>query len=227
MSSAFLLNADADEHLESDNRVFWDALLTRIAADGEPEPALRVLDVGCHRGGLLDLVATKWPVASLMGIEPLDTAREAASARLAGRAEQLHIVSPTEWASVPRAFFDLVTCHEVLYLVADLPAFFARLRGALAETGRAYVVLGCHTENPVWPAWRELLRSSGVTTYDYSPFDVIRVAASAGLEGAVRPLRRDGWARYDPGRATFKFGSVSELLEHHYRHKLLFRFVRA
>jgi hypothetical protein len=61
---------------------------------------------------------------------------------------------------------------------------------------------------------------------DRAPFDILRVGIDAGLTGALRPLRRDGWVIYDPDRAAFKYSSVEELFDHQYRHKLLFRFVK-
>ena len=61
---------------------------------------------------------------------------------------------------------------------------------------------------------------------DRAPFDILCAGIDAGLSGALRPLRRDGWVIYNPDRAVFTYSSAEELLEHQYRHKLLFRFVK-
>jgi SAM-dependent methyltransferase len=136
------------------------------------------------------------------------------------------VLPPERWGEIPTAGIDLLTCHEVLHLVDDLPGLFHHVSRTLRAGGTAFVVAGCHTENPVWPRWREQLLVAGQTVIDRSPFDILRAGINAGLRGALRPLRRDGWIIYDPDRAAFTYSSAEELLEHQYRHKLLFRFVK-
>ncbi len=121
---------------------------------------------------------------------------------------------------------DLVTCHEVLHQVEDLPSLFEDIARVLHIGGTAFIVAGCHTENPVWEAWSAELRDSSQKVFDRSPFDILRAGIAAGLHGALRPLRRDGWIVYDPDDAVFKYPSAKNLLDHQYRHKLLFRFLK-
>ena len=42
--------------------------------------------------------------------------------------------------------------------------------------------------------------------------------------GRIRALRRSGWVTYDPLRADFRYPDVRTMFDHHYRHKLIFRF---
>ena len=121
---------------------------------------------------------------------------------------------------------DLVTCHEVLHLLEDLPHLFGHISRVLRRTGSAYIVAGCHTENPVWKTWSTKLRDAGQTVFDRTPFDILKAGSGAGLRGALRPLRRDGWIIYDPSEAVFEYASIADLLDHQYRHKLLFRFLK-
>jgi SAM-dependent methyltransferase len=214
-----------DVSLEHANQIFWSSLLDHVRAE-VGGPAESVLDIGCHHGGLLvRLVALLHP-KSITGIEPLTAARERALFRLRKLAPSVKVLPPDRWGEVPAASVDVLTCHEVLHLVADLPDLFRQISRTLRPGGTAFVVAGCHTENPVWPRWREQLRAAGQSVADRSPFDILRAGIDSGLGGALRPLRRDGWILYDPDRAAFTYSSAGELLNHQYRHKLLFRFVK-
>ena len=49
--------------------------------------------------------------------------------------------------------------------------------------------------------------------------------AALGLVSSLRPLRQTGWVTHDPLRSDFTFPSASVMLDHHFKHKLLFRFL--
>jgi hypothetical protein len=86
--------------------------------------------------------------------------------------------------------------------------------------------MGCHTENPLWPAWRPILEEQGLPVYDHSPLSILEQAERAGLSTAVQPLRTQGWVLLEPSRMRFPVASLTSLLDHHYRHKLLFCFTK-
>jgi SAM-dependent methyltransferase len=216
---------EEDASLEDANQIFWSTLLEH--AKGEVRgPVVSVLDVGCHDGGLLARLAALLHPESLTGIEPASTCRERALLRLRKLAHSVTVLPPEDWSEVPTDSVDLLTCHEVLHLVEDLSGLFEQICRTLRTHGTAFVVAGCHTENPLWLQWGAQLRAAGQTIFDRAPFDILRAGIDAGLRGAMRPLRRDGWIMYDPDHAVFMYPSAVELLNHHYRHKLLFRFVR-
>ena len=77
--------------------------------------------------------------------------------------------SISEWDRIPAAAVDLVTSHEVLYLEPDLHDFMRRVHRILALDGNAYIVLGCHSENPLWPSWKTAMVEAGCRVYDYMP----------------------------------------------------------
>lgn len=214
-----------DASLERANEIFWSSLLRHVQADVRG-PVESVLDVGCHHGGLLTRLADLLHPRSIVGVEPSTVSRERATFRLRKLAPSVVLLPPERWGEIPTAGVDLLTCHEVLHLVEDLPGLFRQIARTLRASGTAFVVAGCHTENPLWPRWSEQLRAAGQTVVDRSPFDILRAGIEAGLSGALRPLRRDGWVIYDPDHAAFKYSSVEELFDHQYRHKLLFRFVK-
>lgn len=210
-----------DEELPEVNEAFWSALIGHIEQDGTTPPR-SILDVGCHTGGLLDALSRRFAPAELFGIEPLAPARSAASLRLTGATATVSLLDTSEWDRVPSRGIDLIVSHEMLYLEPDLQNFMERVGRVLAAGGVAYVVLGCHTENPLWPTWKARLVASGHSVYDHAPIEIMEAAAAAGLVPSVQPLRRSGWVTYDPLSAEFRYPSVRAMFEHHYLHKLLF-----
>lgn len=226
MGSGFFRDSADEDDLELRNDVFWTAMIDHVRRDGFPRPPRRILDVGCHRGGLLARVAQCWGPEAMFGIEPNEAARARARLRLKTLAASVSVLDPSEWHHVPECGIDLVLCHEVLFLLSDLDVFVKQLARVLAPSGRAYVATGCHLENPVWPSWREELERSGQRTFDHAPLDFMAAAGRHGFLPSVRPLREPGWATHDPGQPGFTFPSVTALLDHQFRHKLLFRLVR-
>lgn len=219
------LSPENDDSLEQANQIFWLSLLAHIRVELN-QPVKSVLDIGCHRGGLLAQLAKTLHPKALIGIELSDHSRNRAKFRLRNVATKVTILSPDQWANVPANSIDLITCHEVLHLVEDIAGLFRQVSRTLRPHGVAFVVAGCHSENPVWSAWMEQLRTAGQTVFDRAPFDILRAGNDAGLSGALRPLRRDGWVIYDPDHSTFAYSSAEELLDHQYRQKLLFRFLK-
>lgn len=225
-TQTFFGSAEDDEGLEEVNQAFWRSLLVHVRAEVDPSAVTSILDVGCHRGGLLALFAEHFRPRRVVGLEPLDRARQQARFRLSRLAEEVELLSPSEWPAVPAGSIDLVTCHEVLHLVEDLDSFMVEVVRVLRPGGAAYVVLGSHAENPQWARWKPQLVALGHEVFDHAPLDILAAAARSGLRGAVRPLRRDGWVVYDPLAAEYRYPSAEAMFDHHYRQKLLFRLTR-
>lgn len=220
--SSFFGDPALDAELPASNEAFWLALADHAARECRAAPNV-ILDVGCHAGGLLELLGRRFQPEELIGVEPLGAARALAAERLDGLPSRVTLLDPAEWSQIEPAQVDLLTSHEVLYLEADLPGFMGRVRRVLAPDGLALLVLGCHAANPLWRAWMPALREAGHAIYDHHPFDILAAASEAGLRAALQPLRRSGWITYDPGTAAFRYPDLATMLEHHYRHKLLFR----
>jgi SAM-dependent methyltransferase len=211
-----------DNDLPKVNEVFWSSLIGHIERDCNASPRA-ILDIGCHTGELLYTLSRRFAPSELFGIEPLASARESASQRLTGAAANVQLLDASEWHRIPTGAIDLITSHEVLYLEPDVQDFMKRIRNALSPGGVAYVVLGCHSENPLWPTWKVPLVAAGHHVYDHLPIEIMAAASSAGLFPSVQPLRRSGWIGYDPLRAKFRYPDVRTMFEHHYRYKLIFR----
>lgn len=219
---SFFGDVELDNSLPEANSVFWAALLAHIEREIHGPPAT-ILDLGCHSGGLLALLGERFPEARLVGIEPIPALRALAEARLSVDSGRASFLGDGGLARVPEASVDLLVCHEVLYLIPDPASVMEDVSRVLAPDGSGWMVLGCHSENPVWAGWKAQLAADGVQTYDHRPFDVLAAAAKAGLVADVQPLRRSGWIRYDPAAAAFSFPDAASMFDHHYRHKLLFR----
>ena len=197
-------------------------MLELIDDDANPPPRT-VLDVGCHSGGLLDALIRRFAPSRVFGIEPLAQARAESARRLASVDATVTLLDPSQWEQVPSGELELVTSHEMLYLEPDVPGFMRRVHRVLSSEGRAYVVLGCHAENPLWQVWKSPLKAAGRTVYDHFPLEILEAAFAAGLTASVQPLRRAGWIIYDPRRADFPYPDVRTMFDHHFRHKLVFR----
>lgn len=223
-TETFFASTEEDEQLEEVNQIFWRSLLGHVRAEVDRAEVTTILDVGCHHGGLLELFARHFHPRCLIGLEPLETARQRARFRLARQAPEVRLLEASQWSSVAAGSVDLVLCHEVLHVVADLDDFMAKVARVL-RPGRAsaYVVFGSHTENPLWPVWKSELVKLGREVFDHAPFDVLTAASQSGLRGALRPLRRDGWVFYDPRTPQYRYPSSEAMFDHHYRYKLLFR----
>lgn len=226
MRPTFLTSEADDAALEASNEPFWDALINRIRADGFDRVPRTVVDIGAHRGGLLERVTRTWGASSLYAIEPVPQLRKRVLLRLRGQADSVQVLSPDEWGVIPSGTVDLVLAMESLHLVDSLSDVFGCIARVLAERGRAYLVLGCHAENPVWPAWKRELEGMGHAAFTHKPLDIMSAGAREGLLPSVCPLRREGWVTHDPREPMFTFEGVGQMLDHHFRHKLLFRFIR-
>lgn len=216
-----------DRRLGDRNIHFWRAIAAHVEADRSAVPGGTLLDIGCHHGGLLELLHERLKPSKLIGLERLMSARRGASERLARFSTEVQILDAEGWSQIPDESVDLVFGHEVLQYIKDLPWLMAEVRRVLAPRRFAYMVLGCHSENPLWVDWKRQLEEIGHTVYDHAPLDLMLTGSRLGLAPSVRPLRDSGWSYYDPGASeAFSYPSVAALLDHQFRHKLLFRFER-
>lgn len=206
--------------MEESHRPLWRHFIETI-----PETDLStrdVVDYGCNRGGFLRLLHALKPFRRGLGLD-IAEASIAAARSLVGTAPVQYEVGTA--AALPRASFDLGFSYEVVYLLPDLAAHAVAMHAALRPGGVYYAVTGCHTQNPLWPAWRRLI---GETTHapvqDRSPEDYAAAFEAAGFEVA---LRRFGYAGFIPASKDRQYyPRLTDALDYPAEHKLLFRLVK-
>jgi SAM-dependent methyltransferase len=207
-----------DEAMQDEHGFLWRALLDTVDVD---LTGARVLDIGCNRGGLLRMVADRWPIAEGAGYDPAAGAVEDAE-RLAGSRPLRFATAET----VPAGWegFEVAFSHEVLYLLEDLGAHAEDVHGALAPGGVYYAVTGVHRDSPLMAAWHaEHSASLGLPPLRAID-EVLAVFRSAGFDAAVGrlpvgfvPLAAHG--HHDGGR-------MLDWLAYYHEQKLVLRFER-
>lgn len=206
--------------MEESHRPLWRHFITIV-----PETDLstrEVLDFGCNRGGFLRLLHALKPFRRGLGV---DIARHSidAAGTLAGTAPIEFAVASdlTAWAGR----FDLAFSYEVIYLLPDLAAHAADIYAALRPGGVYYAVTGCHTANPLWPAWRDLIGgATNAPVQDRTPEDYADAFAAAGFEVSFRRFGYDGFVPAAKHRQYYP--RLLDSLDYPAEHKLLFRLVR-
>ena len=141
VSTPYLQAPENDASLEQANQIFWSGLLGHIQADIRA-PIESILDIGSHHGGLLFQLATVFHPSCLTGIEPSKQSRQRAMFRLRKVAPSVRILPPDRWPEIATSSIDLLTCHEVLHLVADIEAVFLQISRTLRSDASLYGLAG-------------------------------------------------------------------------------------
>lgn len=207
-------SAAEDEAMQDEHRFAWEAM---VRAVDSALVGLRVLDIGCNRGGFLRMLYDGRDIGEGFGYDPA-AAAIADARRLAGqRPLQFEAAGdiPVGWSR-----FDVAFSHEVLYLISDLRAHAESVYGALVPGGSYYAVMGVHAASPLMVEWhREHAVEMGLPPLH----DVDGVAASfaaAGFEVAASRLK----IGFVPLSAPAP--RVLEWLDYYNEKKLLFQFTR-
>lgn len=178
-----------------------------------------VLDFGCNQGGFLRHLYARRPFASGLGVDIAEASLVHAASCLRGQ--------PIEYAHANTLFmhensFDVAFSHEVLYLLDDLSLHAKAIKNVLKDGGAYYAAIGCHTDNPLWERWRDLISSySNVPVQNYSLDDYAEAFFAEGFDVSARPFRLEGFVPLK--RENRYFPSLSDSLDYHTRQKTLFR----
>lgn len=149
-------------------------LVARIALDAPS----RIVDLGCGPGNSTDILAQRWPTATLVGVD--SSADMIASARQAHETHAHHAATPrftwtvgdiTTWARGETTTYDLVFSNAALQWVPDHATLYPRLFDHVAEGGALAVQVpdnfgaAAHRamrEIAASPAWRSRFPTEGV-----------------------------------------------------------------
>jgi SAM-dependent methyltransferase len=181
--------------------------------------AKTVLDFGCNRGGFLQLLHGIRPFRRGVGIDIASESVAVAEANKGNLPVQFHVTTDlSPWADS----FDVAFSYEVVYLLPELRSHAEQMFEVMRNGGVYYAVTGCHTENPLWPKWRELIGgNSNAPVQDYSPEDYIAAFVAAGFDVSVKRFGYDGFVTASKDRKYYP--SILDALSYPAEYKLLFR----
>ena len=180
-----------------------------------------VLDFGCNQGGFLRLLYLKKPYKKATGVDiAAQTIAQATERSAAIPAE--FIVSADITQNGLEEQFDLCFSNEVVYLLPDIQKHANDIQSVLKKGGVYYLSISSHTDNPMWPRWKEMIeKESAVTVQNYSLTDISDAFIAAGLYVSARPFKPEGFLPVSQSNEWFR--TPQEVFEYYYRQKVLFR----
>lgn len=214
--STWLHSAELESAMTDEHGPIWAKCIERFELP--PLENMRVLDFGCNRGGMLRLLYDINPFRSGLGVDRAIDSIEHANLSKGRRPVDFQVADSIPALDEPVHF---IFSHEVIYLVGNLSEHMRQAYAALSKGGVYYAVLGCHTENPLWPCWKTLIENtSQATVFDYSPEDVVNSMTAAGFKVSVKPL---GWEREPDAHMDKQWYPTPKAYKAYYAsHKLIF-----
>ncbi|WP_267549441.1 bifunctional 2-polyprenyl-6-hydroxyphenol methylase/3-demethylubiquinol 3-O-methyltransferase UbiG [Rhizobium rhizogenes] len=213
------IDPDAEDRMADGHAPIWRHLIEMIVE--RDLSAKSVVDFGCNQGGLLRHLYAIRPFRKALGIDIAEQSIAKAEA-FKGNLPVQHAVGGTLAGWVEE--FDLAISHEVIYLVEDIDSHAADMWNALKPGGVYYAVTGCHTDNPLWPKWRELVaRRTNTVVQDRSISDYGRAFTKAGFAVSGRKLEYDGFIPFIEDGWTPNF---ADALDYYTQTKIVFRLVK-
>lgn len=217
--STWYIDPDAEDAMSDGHTPIWRHLI-----DLTPERDLSgksVLDFGCNQGGFLRLLHALRPFRKALGVDIAEQSIAKANSLKGNLPVQYQAnVQLDGWLDE----FDLAFSHEVIYLIEDIERHAAAIWRALKPGGVYYAVTGCHTDNPLWPKWRDLVAERTHTVVqDRSITDYAKVFEAAGFRVSARKLRYDGFVPYTESNWTPDF---ADALDYYTETKIVFRLVK-
>ncbi|MCZ4092541.1 class I SAM-dependent methyltransferase [Sinorhizobium psoraleae] len=213
------IDPDAEDRMADGHAPIWRHLIDLMVERDLSEKT--VLDFGCNQGGLLRHLHAIRPFRKALGVDIAEDSIAKADALKGNLPLQYQVGAKLEgWDEE----FDLAISHEVIYLIPDIDAHASDIWRALKPGGVYYAVTGCHTDNPLWPKWRELVaRRTNTVVQDRSITDYARCFSKAGFEVSGRKLEYDGFIPFVEDGWTPDF---ADALEYYTGTKIMFRLVK-
>ncbi|SDP70292.1 Methyltransferase domain-containing protein [Phyllobacterium sp. OV277] len=218
--STWYIDPHAEDAMADGHAPIWRHLINLL-----PERDLSgkaVLDFGCNQGGLLRHLYAFRPFRKALGVDIAEQSIAKANILKGNLPIQYQVADHVEgWDSQ----FDLAISHEVIYLIADIEMHARDIWRSLKTGGVYYAVTGCHTDNPLWPKWRDLVAAkTNTVVQDRSITDYARVFEAAGFEVSARKLEFDGFI---PFVADGWMPDFADALTYYTQTKIVFRLVKS
>lgn len=213
------IDADAEDKMADGHAPIWRHLIDLVVERDLSQKT--VLDFGCNQGGLLRHLYAMRPFRKALGID-IAEASVAKAETLKGNLPIQHQVGGRLEGWIEE--FDLAISHEVIYLVPDIDDHAAGIFEALKPGGVYYAVTGCHTDNPLWPKWRELVANrTNTVVQDRSITDYGRAFEKAGFNVSARKLEYPGFIPFVADGWTPDF---ADALDYYTQTKIVFRLLK-
>lgn len=209
----------AEQAMGDGHAPIWQHLLSLV-----PENELsgvRVLDFGCNQGGFLRQLHQIRPFREGVGVDIAFQSVEEAN-RLKGNL-------PIDYQTNTRlkgwdGHFDIAFSHEVIYLIENIAQHADDMLRVLKPGGVYYAVTGCHTDNPLWPQWRErVAEHTHTVVHERSLADYARIFSTAGFLVAARRLGFSGFVPYEPDGWM---PNITAAIDYYCNTKTVFRLVK-
>lgn len=121
-------------------------------------------------------------------------------------------------------YFDIAFSHEVIYLIEDIKQHASDMLRTLKTGGIYYAVTGCHSDNPMWPEWRErVAKHTHTVVQDRSLSDYAHIFSEAGFYVSARRL---GFTGFVPYEAEGWMPDIAAAIDYYFHTKTLFRLVK-
>lgn len=209
---------DEEDLMNDDHAPLWRQMIDLAVAAGYKGET--VLDYGCNQGGFLEMLYQKAPYQKAVGVDIAIESVAIAKQRLNGKPVTLG--HPDDLTDMQDAF-DSAFSHEVLYLLPDLQAHAQLIKQILKPGGYYYAAIGCHTDQPLWSTWKDLIGSySNIPVHDYSLDDYAAAFFDAGFKVSVQPYRLSGFFPLE--QANSYMPKVTDSIRYYNNDKVLFRF---
>lgn len=210
-----------EDAMNDDHAPLWRHMIDLALEDGCTGES--VLDYGCNQGGFLQMLYTKAPFSKAVGVDLASESVTFAKKRLSNL--PITLGHPDDLDKMTGQF-DTAYSHEVLYLLPDLPAHAALIERLLQPSGVYYAAIGCHTDQPLWVKWKEMISEySNIPVQDYSLDDYAGAFFDKKFTVSVQPYRTRGFFPLSQNNPYFPH--VSDAVRYYQTDKTLFRFQKA
>lgn len=211
-------NQEDDASMEDDHYLLWMKIIKII--ENENLQGKKILDFGCNQGKFLRLLHRHKPFKEAYGVDVAHKSIEIANQRKGSLPIKYEVCTNIEHH---KNEIDIAFSHEVLYLVKDLKKHAEEIYNALKSGGRYYAALGCHTDNPLWPNFRNIIKKySHIQVQDYSLNYIADIFREAGFCVFAQRFLLDEFILIKKDNPYFP--SVMDALDYYREYKILFRF---
>jgi SAM-dependent methyltransferase len=211
---------DEEEGMFEDHAYLWKHLINVVGKLDYSQKT--VCDYGCNRGGFLKTLFQSMRFKRGIGVDIAELSLAVARRRHSDL--PVDFIFPHQMDRYANGV-DVAFSHEVLYLISNLDEHAEAISRILKSRGVYFAAIGCHTGNPLWPSWRELIkRSTRLPVFDYCLDDYARAFWKSGFRVEMRPYEINDFVLIKPNNPYFP--SVGDSLNYHASVKTIIRATR-